>query len=151
MSRQADALVLELARVLPGSPERIFAAMTEPAQLARWWGPQGFSIPEVEVDLREGGGYRFAMRPPEGEPFHLSGTFLDVVPPSRLRYTFVWEPPDPDDRETVVSVSLTAVGAATEFSLTQTGFATRARLDLHRDGWTQSLEKLRDIVEPGQA
>jgi uncharacterized protein YndB with AHSA1/START domain len=35
------------------------------------------------------------MEPPEGEPFHLSGEYLEVQPPSRLANTFRWEPPDP--------------------------------------------------------
>ena len=93
-----------------------------------------------------GGGYRFTMQPPEGEAFHLSGRFLEIEPPSRLRYTFVWEEPHPDDRETVVILSLRAVGDATELSLSQGDFTTEERLALHRDGWTDALAKLRELA-----
>jgi uncharacterized protein YndB with AHSA1/START domain len=141
-----SGLVLELKRVLRVPRERIFRALTEPAELAIWWGPRGFTVPHIDLDLREGGHYRFTMRPPDGEPFHLSGAYLTVDPPSRLVYTFAWEEPDPDDRTTVVSLSLRDIGAATEVSLTQGEFATEARLALHQNGWTDSLDKLGNLV-----
>jgi uncharacterized protein YndB with AHSA1/START domain len=88
------------------------------------------------------------MEPPEGDRFHLAGEFLEIDRPSRLVYTFHWEEPDPDDRETVVMLSLGAVGDLTEVSLWQGEFATEARLALHRRGWTESLEKLRARIHP---
>ena len=127
--------------------ERIFRALSEPGVLAKWWGPSGFTTPEIDLDLRVGGGYRFRMQPPEGEAFHLAGEFLELDPPRRLVYTFRWEEPDPDDRETVVTLTLDAVGDATRLSLSQGEFATDARLALHRSGWTESLVKLRELVE----
>jgi uncharacterized protein YndB with AHSA1/START domain len=147
MNAQAGRLVLELNCVLGAPRERIFRTLTEPAELAKWWGPHGFTTPEIDLDLRVGGVYRFAMQPPDGELFHLIGEFLEIDPPSRLAYTFRWEEPDPDDRTTVVSLSLDDVGYATERSLSQGEFATEARVSLHRSGWTDSLEKLRGLTE----
>jgi uncharacterized protein YndB with AHSA1/START domain len=135
-------ITLELERTVPASREAVWKALTEPDELARWWGPAGFTTPGIEIDLRPGGAYRFAMRPPEGEPFHLSGAFTEVEPPSRLTYTFVWEPPNPDDRETLATISLGEAGDSTKVTLVQGSFATHERLALHRDGWTESLEKL---------
>ena len=146
MTRPPSGLVLSLRCVLDAPRERIFNALTEPARLAVWWGPHGFTTPHAVLDLNVGGRYRFTMQPPEGEPFHLSCEFLEIDPPSRLVYTFRWEEPDPDDRETVVVLSLDAVGDATEVSLWQGEFATEARLALHRGGWTDSLAKLRELV-----
>lgn len=148
MDELTSGLVLELKRVLPASRERIFRALTEPAELAAWWGPLGYTVPDIDVDLRVGGRYRFTMEPPDGEPFHLSGEFLEIDEPSRLAYSFRWEEPDPDDRTTVVTLSLLEVGQATELSLRQGEFATEARLALHRDGWTDSFTKLRELLEP---
>jgi uncharacterized protein YndB with AHSA1/START domain len=135
-------LTLELERTVPASREAVWKALTEPDGLARWWGPAGFTTSGIELDLRPGGAYRFAMRPPEGEPFHLSGEFTEVEPRSRLTYTFVWEPPNPDDRETLATISLGEAGDSTKVTLVQGSFATHERLALHRDGWTESLEKL---------
>jgi uncharacterized protein YndB with AHSA1/START domain len=147
MSTPAGGLVLELQIVVDSPQERIFSALTEPAELARWWGPHGYSMPEIDLDLRVGGGYRFTLQPPGGDRFHLAGEFLEIDPPRRLVYTFRYEEPDPDDRQTVVTLSLEKVRHATEVSLSQGEFATEARRELHRGGWTDSLEKLCEITE----
>jgi len=123
----SGALTLRLDRVLPAPRPRVFSACIEPADLAQWWGPHGFTTPEVDVDLRIGGTYRFGMQPPDGELFHLSGEFQEIEPPARLVYTFRWEEPDPDDRETVVTLSLNDRGDSTEVVVVQSGFATEAR------------------------
>jgi uncharacterized protein YndB with AHSA1/START domain len=149
MNARAGGWVLELKFVVGAPRERIFRALTEPAELAKWWGPRGFTTPGIDLDLRVGGGYRFTMQPPGGDPFHLSGEFLEIDPPGRLVYTFRWDEPDPDDRPTVVTLSLGDVADATQVSLSQGEFATEARLALHRGGWTDSLEKLRELIEPG--
>jgi uncharacterized protein YndB with AHSA1/START domain len=142
----SNDLTLELKGEMPASGDRVWQALTEPGELAKWWGPNGFTSPSVELDLRVGGAYRIAMQPPEGELFHLSGEFTEVDPPSRLAYTFVWDPPNPDDRETTAALSLTDLGESTELSLEQGVFATEERLALHRDGWTDSFGRLRELL-----
>jgi len=143
---EKPGLPLELSCVLPAPRERVFAMLTEPTELARWWGPRGFTLPAVEVDLRVGGGYRFSMQPPAGDPFHVAGEFVEIAPPGRLGYTFRYEEPTPDDRETAVTLTLEARGETTEVSLSQSGFATEERVALHRDGWTDSFERLREAL-----
>lgn len=146
---QSDGLILELKRVFPASAPVIFAALSEPTELARWWGPEGFSVPSLAFQARVGGSYRIEMQPPEGEAFHLAGEFREVSPPSRLAYTFAWEPPDPDDVETVVALSLQDLGGSTEVSLEQGPFKTEARRALHRDGWTESFDRLARLIGAG--
>jgi uncharacterized protein YndB with AHSA1/START domain len=141
VSRQTG-LVLELSRFLPAPPDRVFAALARPVDVARWWGPRLFTTPDIELDLRVGGRFRFTMQPPDGDRFHLSGEFLEIDPPSRLAYTFRWDEPAPDDRETVVTLTLDVVGEGTRLTLRQGEFATEERLALHRNGWTDSLDKL---------
>lgn len=145
----AEIAALELRRALDAPPPAVFSACTDPEELAKWWGPRGFSVPSVEMDLRAGGRYRIAMQPPEGDLFHLSGEFLEVEPPSRLVYTFVWEPPDPDDRETVVTMTFEERDGSTALVLHQEGFATEARRALHEDGWTDSLDRLETLLSSG--
>lgn len=147
MTGQKDGLILGQDLVFDAPRERVFEALTEPAELTRWWGPRGFTTPEIHIDLRVGGSYRFTMQPPGGVAFHLSGEFLEVHPPDRLSFTFRWDEPDPDDRETVVVLSLDAVKGATALSLSQGEFATEGRLALHREGWSDSFEKLRAVLQ----
>ncbi|MFF0062542.1 SRPBCC domain-containing protein [Streptomyces sp. NPDC005279] len=140
-------LTLRLQRVLRAPCAVVFRALTEPRELARWWGPDGFTVPRVESDLRTGGGYRIAMQPPEGDLFHLAGEFSAVEPPARLSFTFRWEEPDPDDRETAVTLLLRDLGGrSTELVLTHGQFATDERYALHEEGWTQSLDKLERLM-----
>jgi uncharacterized protein YndB with AHSA1/START domain len=139
-------LTLELAGVLPAGPPVVFSALSDPEELAKWWGPHGFTAPSVEVDLRVGGSYRIAMQPPDGDLFHLSGEFCEVDPPKKLSYTFRWEEPAPDDQETVVKLTLRDLDGSTELRLIQGPFATEERLSLHRAGWTDAFEKLRELT-----
>ena len=142
----APELGLHLERVLRAPPELVFRMHTEPDLLARWWGPKGFTAPSVELDVRVGGRYRIAMQPPEGDRFYLSGEFRDVDPGTRLVYTFRWEPPDSDDRETVVDVSLRRRGESTALTVDQEPFATAARRALHEQGWNDSLDRLGELI-----
>ncbi len=143
-------LRLDMRRVLDAPRAVVFRALSETQELAKWWGPDGFTIPSVESDLRPGGSYRIAMQPPEGDLFYLVGEFLEVDPPQRLSYAFRWEDPDPEDRETLVTLSLRDIdGTSTELAFNQGDFATERRRALHEEGWTQSLNKLEALMSSG--
>jgi len=120
--------------------------MSEPERVAEWFGPQDFSVPSVELDARVGGKYRLTMQPPEGDAFSLFGEFREVDPDRRLVYTFRYDPPDPIDPEMVVVVSLRDLGESTEVALDQGPFATEARRTLHENGWTDSLDRLGELL-----
>jgi uncharacterized protein YndB with AHSA1/START domain len=139
-------LVLELTRVFRAARSGVFGAFSDPMQLAKWWGPEGFTIPSLGFQPRVGGHYRIEMQPPEGDRFYLAGEFLELDPPARLAYTFVWEDPAPDDVETVVGLSFRDLSEATEVALTHGPFKTEARRALHRDGWTDSFDKLERLI-----
>jgi uncharacterized protein YndB with AHSA1/START domain len=127
----------------------VFRALVAPDQLARWWGPAGFTSPEVDFEARVGESYRIKMQPPDGDAFCLRGEFLEVEPPRRLAYTFIWEEPDPDDQETLVTLTLGDRSGSTVLTLDQGPFATEGRLDLHRGGWSDGFERLRAVISSG--
>jgi uncharacterized protein YndB with AHSA1/START domain len=143
---ESNGLTLAMSRSLPLPPSAVWRAMTDPVELARWWGPRGFSTPHVDFEPRIGHSYRITMQPPEGDPFYLHGEFREVEPLSRLSYTFIWDPPDPDDRETLVVLSLEERGADSRISLTQGEFSTPARLELHEGGWTDGFDRLEELL-----
>ena len=146
MAAQSGELMLEMQRVLPAAPSVVFAALSEPSELVKWFGPQDFAISSLEFVPRVGATYRLEMQPPEGDPFYLAGEFREVDPPTRLAFTFVYEDPDPDDVETLVGLSLRDLGGSTEIDFTQGTFKTEARRALHRDGWTDSFDKLEGLI-----
>jgi uncharacterized protein YndB with AHSA1/START domain len=146
MAGRSDVLRLEMKRVLPAAPSVVFGAFSDAAELAKWWGPKGFTILSLEFDPRVGESYRIEMQPPDGDHFYLTGEFREVDPPARLAYTFVWEEPDPDDVENQVGLSFRDLGGSTEVAFTQGPFKTEARRALHRDGWTDGFDKLERLV-----
>jgi uncharacterized protein YndB with AHSA1/START domain len=132
---------------LEASPERVFGACVDVDELARWWGPAGFTTLAVEIDARKGGRYRITMQPPSGDAFHLRGAFRAVDPPHHLAYTFEWEEPDVDDQETLVTLTFAeAANGGTRLVLDQGQFRTEARYELHRDGWIETLARLEDAL-----
>jgi uncharacterized protein YndB with AHSA1/START domain len=138
--------MLEINRVFAAPRRAVFAALTDPRQLERWWGPAGFRAPRVEFDPRPGARYRIEMRPAGGDSFQLTGELREVVPPARLAMTFEWEPPDPDDVETLATLDLRDLGQSTEVALVQGPFMTDARRALHENGWTEAFEKLERLL-----
>jgi uncharacterized protein YndB with AHSA1/START domain len=142
----SDGLWLEMTRLLGAPRPDVFTALTDPHELAKWWGPRGFTVPGVDLDPQVGGSFRIAMQPSDGDLFHLSGEFREFDPPRRISYTFRWEPPDPDDRETVVTMSLEDRGTETEIRFRQGEFATEERRTLHEGGWGDSFERLDELL-----
>jgi uncharacterized protein YndB with AHSA1/START domain len=146
VAARSDGLLLRVQRVLAAPPPLVYGMHVEPKQLAQWWGPKGFTAPSIDLDVRVGGSYRIEMQPPDGDRFFLSGEFREIDPPDRLIYTFRWEDPDPDDRETLVTFSLQQRDDATQVIVEQGLFATAARKDLHEQGWTESLDRLDAVL-----
>jgi uncharacterized protein YndB with AHSA1/START domain len=146
MAAESGELTLELSRVLSAAPPDVFRLFTAPHELARWWGPAGFTVPSLDFEAMVGQPYRIEMKPPDGDPFHLVGELREVDAPIRLAYTFVWEPADPDDVETLVELSFRDLAGSTEVVLVQGVFKTEARRELHLGGWTESFDKLETLV-----
>jgi uncharacterized protein YndB with AHSA1/START domain len=143
----AAELALRVERVLSAPAPHVFRMNVEPDLFGRWFGPKGFSATSVEFDLRVGGSYRITMQPPDAEAFGLFGEFREIDPGARLAYTFRYEPPDPDDRDTLVVLSFADLGEATALTVGQGPFATEARRALHAQGWTESLDRLEEVLK----
>ena len=140
-------LALRLERVLPAPPRLVFRMHVEPDLFAQWFGPKGFSATSIDFDLRVGGDYRITMQPHDADAFVLFGEFREIDPGVRLAHTFRYEPPDPDDRDTVVVLSFRDLGEATALTVEQGTFATEARRALHEQGWTDSLDRLEELFK----
>jgi uncharacterized protein YndB with AHSA1/START domain len=140
---EPSGIWLHLEVELSAPAAAVFEALTDPQQLPGWWGPHRFTTPSIDLALHVGGRYRFAMQPPDGALFHLQGEYLEIEAPRRLVYTFRWEEPDPDDVDTVAILSLLDLEGATRLSVDQGAFATEPRCELHRQGWSDSLQRLR--------
>ena len=78
---------LVLTRVFKAPRGPVFAAWTEPTQVAQWWGPNGFTNPVCELDVRPGGAVRIHMRGPDGTVYPMTGVYQEIVEPERLVFT----------------------------------------------------------------
>ncbi len=133
-----DEKTLVIDRVLNASPERVFAAWTDTAQLAQWYGPEGMTCEVFENDVTPGGRYALVMRSAEGE-YHLSGTYEKVDPPTTLAMTWKWKT---SEEVTRVTIELRPEGNGTHMRVTHTGFAEDEQVSSHSDGWNSSLNEL---------
>ena len=140
-AEQRTGTHLRLEKILAAPQERVFAAFVDSERLRQWWGPAGFTVPRLRFDAVPGTDYRIVMQPPDGDVFHIRGTFLGVEVSHRLSFTFIYEEPDPDDQETLVTLTFEPTDLGTRVILDQGPFKTVARLQLHRDGWTETLER----------
>lgn len=71
-------------RIFSAPRELVFEAFSNPDQLARWWGPEGFTNELTEFDLRPGGAWRFVMHGPDGMDYQMVKDFVEVVEPERI-------------------------------------------------------------------
>lgn len=83
---------LETSRILNASRERVFGAISDPKQLALWWGPNGFTNTFEEFDFRAGGTWRFVMHGPDGKNYPNHHTFGEIVKPERVVFQHLSSP-----------------------------------------------------------
>src|SRR5688500_8659939 len=82
---------LSLGRVFEAPRELVFAAWTRPDLLKRWYGPRGWSLVVCEIDLREGGAWRYVTRQPSGREVGQHGVYREIIMGQRIVHTEAWE------------------------------------------------------------
>jgi uncharacterized protein YndB with AHSA1/START domain len=138
---------LRLERLIASPPEILFALWTDPAELIRWWAPDGYELSVDALDLMPGGRWRIILRRPGGNALATSGVYRVVDPPRRLVFSWAWE----DERgarghETEVDVSFEAAPGGTRLVLLQQRFESQKARDNHNAGWSASFDRLTGIA-----
>jgi uncharacterized protein YndB with AHSA1/START domain len=130
---------LRYRRVLRAPRELVWRCLTEPAELAQFWGPRGMSTPVdgIVVELREGGRFETLMVGAGGS-HRMVATFTEVVPPERL----AWVEPASGLHTTSTLTDLGAEG--TEVVIHQRHVPEPMRAPEARAGFLTSLDKLED-------
>lgn len=136
--QQTSGRTIEKEIFIRATPERVFRALTEKAELEAWF------VKEATIDLRVGGALRLFW-----DPETVEGTFLDVDPPRRL--VFTWDERPAIAGVTTSAFTLTGEGEGTRLHLVHSGFGTGAAWDRLFDningGWDEELQKLRAYLE----
>lgn len=147
-SAASEGHVLRMEREFKAPPARVFAAFTDPALFARWWGPEGMACPVCEIDLRVGGKWRTCMRGDKGEHW-VSGVYREIAPPRRLAFTWAWEENGVCGHETVVELEFLPAGGNTRLVLNHRGFESADSRDKHSQGWGSSFNCLDRQLQGG--
>ena len=135
---------LTLKRRLNAPPAKVYAAWTEPAKIARWFGPQGAEVLRAEADVRVGGRFHIVFHSEDGEEHDVSGVYREVVKNEKLQFTWAWI--STPERESLVTVALKRDGDGTLLTLTHEQFFDEPARDRHRSGWSGVLDNLESYV-----
>jgi uncharacterized protein YndB with AHSA1/START domain len=101
-------------RKIPAPTDAVFAALTGPQRLARWWGPGGFTNTFQVCDVRAGGQWRFDMHGPDGKVYPNHSQFLQIVSGALVRIGHVSAP------QFELAIGLSPSPGGTAVSWTQT-------------------------------
>ncbi|HEX6576474.1 MAG TPA: SRPBCC domain-containing protein [Gemmatimonadaceae bacterium] len=146
--QSAENLDLVITRVFDAPRERVWKAWTDAEDMKYWSSPCGFAIPVSEGDLKAGGYWKAVMVKPDGTRLPLGGTYREIVPPGKLVFTHAWldESDRPTSPETVCTVLLESRGDKTRMTFRQTGFTSSESQKGHEGGWSESFDKLADLL-----
>ena len=144
----ADAThTVRLHRVLRAPAERVYRAFLDPDALAKWLPPHGFTGKVHQSDARVGGGYRMSFTNFRSGTIHVfGGTYVELTPHERIRYTDQFEDPHLPG-EMHVTITLRPVACGTDLAIVQEGLPAVMPVELCYLGWQESLRQLADLVE----
>ena len=136
------------ARVFEAPRELVWKAYTEPEHLRQWMlGPEGWTMPVCEVDLRPGGAYRYVWRKDDGTELIISGVHQEVEPPERLVVTESWGEDWPEARNTLVFEEEDGRTTLTVTVLYPSQEARDAALATGMtDGWSMGYDRLDEVL-----
>ena len=139
---------VRLHRVLRAPAERLYRAFLDPDAMTKWLPPYGFTAKVHSMDARVGGGYRMSFTNfGTGTSHSFGGTYVELTPHERLRYTDKFDDPNlPGEME--VTVVLKKVSCGTEVNIVQAGVPAIIPAEACYLGWQESLTQLAMLVEP---
>jgi uncharacterized protein YndB with AHSA1/START domain len=147
-------LEVVVVRAFAARRERVFEAWTRPELVQRWLlGPPGWTMPVCEMDVRVGGKFRWRWRSEEGTEFGFTGEFREIVAPSRIVHTEVYDPGDVGGGmggEALITSVFVASGGLTTQTMT-IRYQSKADRDAAlatgmTDGMEQSFAKLDELL-----
>lgn len=138
---------VRVTHVFDAAPDEVFAAWTDPEQVARWWAPDGFEIPldSVAVEPRVGGRFHLTMvDASSGERFPYRAEIVEITEPERivLRAEGI---PDAGIEETITRVVLEADGAGTRMTITSGPYTEDVRPNAEA-GWVDIIGNLERLL-----
>ncbi len=139
---------IRLHRVLRSTPEKIYRAFLDADAMNKWLPPHGFTGKVHHLEPKVGGTFRMTFTNfGSGHGHSFGGTYLELVPHERLRYTDKFDDPNLPG-EITVTVVLKAVSCGTDVAIVQEGVPEVIPAEACYLGWQESLGQLAHLVEP---
>ena len=137
-----------LTRAFNAPRKLLWEAHTKPEHVSQWMlGPDGWTMPVCEIDLRPGGGWHFVWRQSDGTEMGLRGVYKEIRPPEKLVSTESWGADWPD---TLNIIDLTEEGGTTTMVTAVVYPSKEAREKAlgtgMKDGWSQSYDRLDEYL-----
>jgi uncharacterized protein YndB with AHSA1/START domain len=141
------ANTIRLHRVLRAKPERVYRAFLDPDAMAKWLPPNGFTGKVHHMDAKVGGTHKMSFTNfTTGHSHSFGGTYLELVPNERIRYTDTFDDANlPGEMQ--VTITLKKVSVGTELSVVQEGVPEAIPAEACYVGWQESLTLLAKLVE----
>src|SRR5436190_22113275 len=138
---------IRLHRVLRAPADRIYRAFLDPDAMAKWLPPNGFTGDVHHMDAKVGGSHKMSFTNfTTGKSHSFGGTYVDLKPNERIRYTDKFDEPNLQG-EMQVTVTLKQVLGGTELQVVQEGVPEVIPAEMCYLGWQESLVLLAKLVE----
>src|SRR5499425_1388718 len=139
---------IRLHRVLRGSPEKVYRAFLDADAMAKWLPPNGFTGKVHHLESKVGGTHKMSFTNfTTGQNLSFGGTYLELAPHERIRYTDKFDDPNLPG-ELQVTITLKKVSVGTELNIVQAGVPDAIPVEACYLGWQESLRNLARLVEP---
>lgn len=116
VSKASDREIV-IERVVNAPREAVWRALTDPKQIAQWWGPNGFTNTHKRMEVKAGGVWEFTMHGPDGTDYPNRIVYHEVVEPERLSYSHGGGNEGHDDADFEATIRLSAEGPKTRVTL----------------------------------
>ena len=139
---------IRLHRVLRSTPDKVYRAFLDPDAMSKWLPPYGFTCKVHHFDPKVGGNFKMSFTNfTTGQSHSFGGTYVELVPHERVRYTDKFDDPNLPG-EMKVTVNLKKVSCGTEVNIEQAGVPAVIPAEACYLGWQESLIQLAMLVEP---
>ncbi len=143
-----DTNTVSLHRVLRAPPERVYRAFLDADAIAKWLPPNGYTCKVHQLDAKVGGSHRMTFTNfSTGNGQSFGGTYQELVPGERIRYTDRFEDPNLPG-EMTTTITLRAVSCGTEMYVVQENLPDVIPVEFCYLGWQECLMLLAKLVEP---
>ena len=138
---------IKLHRVFKTTPERLYKAFINPEAMVKWLPPHGFTGKVDKIDARVGGSYHMSFTNfSTGSSHSFGGEYLELVPGKRIVHTDRFDAGLVGTMTTTIEMKKVMVG--TEVHITQAGVPDGIPPEACYLGWGESLDLLKQLVEP---